>query len=255
MIKRKWSPYIRGMIAVGLVASLTLVGMAYATWTAHLHTTGKVTTGSLSVSFTKWSERYTVDLVNAAGFPAGTGMALDYRLEVTDDGRSAELVFLEALPLELLTAGYYLRITYPIAPDQGTVAQLRQYEADFSSPQGAVIFTPQQQLVVLDGTGYLMEAITESYAVSLRFDMYQAVRAQGGGGFEGVVFLSLSQSSIETVLSLPDIIGITASEFSEAVPATVRDSHMDGVLVTYRATVPIGVDQAETAGTKGGSAT
>ena len=213
------------------------LGHSYAYLVSQMKVKSQFNTGDFDNIFAA-DRTFSADLVNMASADKEIIKTLNNEVKITDDGKSAELIFKEGIPRELFDENNYLKISYPL--DERGTSTLRPFSLNLDKEAGKVSMNVKKAYISIDSAVYEYNYADTVFNTPLVFNVYKSIDIVDDKPI-GNLYLKLAESS---KLELPQEIKLSPEEVSKLQPAPEEVYEQDGIQVVYFCEFDLHIDQA-----------
>lgn len=240
------------VLTVAMLSFLCLGGLghSYAYLVNEMEANAKFETGDFENEFQE-GKRFKAEVVNLIPQDGKNGsetdntetsikeVALDFNL--LDEGKKAELIFKEGIPLELLTAqDNYLKLSYPLN-EKGL--KLMPYKLDLIKPAEKIQMPVKAAYLAAEGKVYEFNYTDTVFNRPLLFEGFRSIE-RIDNELVGNLYLRRVEPEGEPV-ELPQEMKLTSKDLEQFIPAEEVPFEQDGIQVLYSCEYSLYIDQAE----------
>lgn len=248
-MKRKKRHLFRHLALFGiLLSSMTLLGVSYAAWNSGLTIKASLTTGDMDIRFNEEGcPAYSVYLVDPEEKKL---QELAVKIEFKEEGKYADILFEEGVPVESLAQGNRLCIDFSMKTgSDNSITLIRKKPVQWDKPDEQIEMKAERGMIVKGQRLYSLEAQTHTLMRPLMFDLYREIQTQDEK-MMGKIYFQLREESIQQIEQSPKFFALDVDALEEypivhPEEQKIAEQMEEGVAILYSCEIPFMVDQKD----------
>lgn len=222
--------YGKGFILLIIALGLIIMGGTYSSWSNLASIDYKMSSGNMNIVFPFQNNTdYKVELVNNNDIFD----KISAEFKISDNGKTADIMFKQGLPIHELMEGKMIRICFPMkAATNSSINAIKPKELDFSEVDGNLTMNVAKGIIVEADKYYEMRN-NNIYMRSLKFDMYSELDVKEDKSMTGNLYLRLSKESREYIDTLPSKVKIDGNDVVEIEKPDFAVLISNGIVIEY----------------------
>lgn len=222
--------YSKGLILLIIAFGLIIMGGTYSSWSNLASIDYKMSSGNMNIVFPFQNNTdYRVELVNNTD----TLDKISAEFKISDNGKNADIMFKQGLPIHELMEGKMIRICFPMkAAANSSITAIKPKELDFAKVDGNLTMNVAKGIIVEADKYYEMRN-NNIYMQPLKFDMYSELDVKEDKSMTGNLYLRLSKESRDYIDTLPSKVKIDGNDVVEIEKPDFDIRISNGIVIEY----------------------